>query len=111
MVIVFFMYLMILLISVYLLFRICVFLFVYGMVLLRCVDRNEVTMFIKEIHEGSFGIHANGHTMTKKILRASYYWLIMETDCFHYAKMCHKCQIYANKVHMPSTLLNVLTTP
>src|SRR4051812_16295369 len=37
----------------------------FDMVLLRCVDRKEA-----EIHEGSFGTHTNGHTMTRKILRA-----------------------------------------
>jgi hypothetical protein len=43
-----------------------------------------------------------------KILRAGYYWLTMESDCFSYAR---KCQIYANKVHVPPTLLNDLTSP
>lgn len=42
----------------------------HNMVLLRCLDRYEVGMLIKEIHEGSFGTHANGHTMAKKILIA-----------------------------------------
>jgi ribonuclease HI len=83
----------------------------YDMVLLRCVDKGEADMLIKEIHEGSFGTHANGHVMAKKILRAGYYWLTMEADCFRYARTCHKCQIYADKVHVPPTPLNVLTAP
>ncbi|GAU51864.1 hypothetical protein TSUD_416480, partial [Trifolium subterraneum] len=33
----------------------------YDMVLLRCVDKCEADMLIKEIHEGSFGTHASGH--------------------------------------------------
>lgn len=41
--------------------------------------------------------------MGKKILRAGYYWLTMETDCFKYVKKCHKYQIYADKVHVPPT--------
>jgi ribonuclease HI len=83
----------------------------FDLVLLRCVDRHEADLLIKEIHEGSFGIHANGHAMAKKILRAGYYWLTMETDCYHYARKCHKCQIYADKVHVPPTPLNVLSAP
>jgi transposase InsO family protein len=83
----------------------------YDMVLLRCVDRHEADLLIKEIHEGSFGTHANGHAMSRKILRAGYYWLTMESDCFNYARKCHKCQIYADKVHVPPTLLNVLSSP
>src|SRR4051812_39434079 len=66
------------------------------MVLLRCVDRKEAEILMREIHEGSFGTHTNGHTMTRKILRAGYYWLTMESDCYQYAKRCHKCRIYAD---------------
>lgn len=79
------------------------------MVLLRCVDKHEAYLLIKEIHKGSFGPHANGHAMAKKILWVGYYWLTMESDCFNYARKSHKCQIYANKVHVPLMLLNVLT--
>ena len=45
----------------------------HDMVLLRCVDENEVEQILKEVHEGSFGMHANGHAMARKILRAGYY--------------------------------------
>lgn len=83
----------------------------HNMVLLRCLDGYEADMLIKDIHEGSFGTHANGHSMDKKNLRAGYYWLTMGTDCFKYVKKCHKFQIYADKVHVPPTPLNVLTTP
>ncbi|XP_058741274.1 uncharacterized protein LOC131613642 [Vicia villosa] len=41
----------------------------FDMVLLRCVDRHEANLLMQEIHEGSFGTHANGHAMTRKILR------------------------------------------
>lgn len=83
----------------------------YEMLFLRCLDGYEANMLIKEIHEGSFGNHANWHTMAKKILRAGYYWLTMESDSFKYVKKCHKCQIYTNKVHVPHTPLNILTAP
>src|SRR4051812_9375255 len=83
----------------------------YDSVLLRCVDKNEAKEIIKEIHEGTFGTHANGHSMARKILRAGYYWLTMEADCFQHARTCHKCQIYADKVHVPPNPLNVLSSP
>lgn len=81
------------------------------MVLLRCMDGHEAYMLIKEIHEGSFGTHANGNTMAKKILRVGYYRLTIENDCFKYVKKCHKFQIYADKVYVPPTPLNVLIAP
>lgn len=83
----------------------------FDMVLLRCVDRYEADLLMHEIHEGSFGTHPSGHTMAKKILRAGYYWMTMEADCYKHARKCHKCQIYADKIHVPPTALSVLSSP
>ena len=33
----------------------------------------------------------------------------METDCHHHSRTCHKCQIYADKVHVPLVPLNIMT--
>ena len=35
----------------------------------------------------------------------------MEADCYQHSRTCHKCQVYADKVHVPTVPLNVLTTP
>ena len=59
----------------------------------------------------SCGIHENGYAMAKKILQDGYYWLMMETEYYHYAKTCPKCHIYVDKVHVPHTPLNVLIAP
>ncbi|XP_050919772.1 uncharacterized protein LOC127137345 [Lathyrus oleraceus] len=80
-------------------------------ILLRCVNKQEANEIIMEIHEGSFGTHASGHTMVKKILRVGYYWMNMEIDCYCHVQTCHKCQIYADKIHVPLVPLNVLTSP
>ena len=45
----------------------------HDMILLRCMDAKEANHMIEEVHEGSFGMHANGHAMARKILRAGYY--------------------------------------
>ena len=63
------------------------------------------------MHESIFGTHSSEHTMAKKILRVGYYWSIMETDCHHHLRTCHKGQIYADKVHVPPIPLNVMTAP
>src|ERR1043165_7481463 len=83
----------------------------FDMVLLRCVDRHEANMLIHEVHEGSFGTHSNGHVMFSKILRAGYYWMTMESNCCKQVKRCHKCQTYADKIHVPPTLLDILSFP
>ncbi|KAI5432744.1 hypothetical protein KIW84_020156 [Lathyrus oleraceus] len=83
----------------------------FDMVLLKCMDIHEANLLMIEVHEGFFGTHSNGHAMAKKMLRAGYYWLTMESDCCKFVKKCHKCQIYADKIHVPSTPLNVISSP
>ena len=48
--------------------------------------------------------------MYKNILRAGYYWLTIEVDCFRHVQTCHKCQIYADRIHVPSVSLNVISS-
>lgn len=83
----------------------------YDSVLLRCIDKHEENWIIMETHEVSFGTHASGHKMVKKILRADYFWITMEVDCYCHVQTCHKCQIYADKIHVPPVPLNALTSP
>ena len=72
--------------------------------LLRYVDKKKAEKIMEDMNEGIFGTHSNGHTMAKKILRAGYYWSTMETDYHHHLITCDKCQIYADKVHVPPYL-------
>jgi len=83
----------------------------HDMVLLRCVNAKEAENMLGEVHEGSFGMHANGHAMARKILRAGYYWLTMERDCCLRVRKCHKCQTFANIVNALPLPLNVLDAP
>ncbi|XP_017416451.2 uncharacterized protein LOC108327238 [Vigna angularis] len=83
----------------------------HDMVLLRCVDAKEAELILKEVHEGTFGTHMNGHSMARKILRAGYFWLTMENDCCIHVRKCEKCQIYADNINVPPTALNVLSAP
>ena len=37
--------------------------------------------------------------------------MTLENDCIKYVQKCHKCQIYADKIHVPPTTLNVMVSP
>ena len=37
--------------------------------------------------------------------------MTLENDCINYVRKCHKCQIYADKIHVPPTSLNVIVLP
>ena len=50
-------------------------------ILFRCVDAPEARRIIAEVHEGICGMHANGHKMSREIMKARYYWLTLEKDC------------------------------
>nr|XP_016476384.1 PREDICTED: uncharacterized protein LOC107797973 [Nicotiana tabacum] len=62
--------------------------------LLRCVDAAKATRLLEEIHAGTCGPHMNGFTLAKKILRAGYLWMTMESDSIRYLRKCHHCQIH-----------------
>ncbi|KAE8662943.1 RING-H2 finger protein ATL43-like [Hibiscus syriacus] len=79
--------------------------------LLRCLNTSEARSIIEEVHSGIYGTHANGLSMARKIMRYGYYWVTMHTDCIDYARKCHKCQIYADKIHVPPSPLHIMTAP
>ncbi|RDX72482.1 hypothetical protein CR513_48022, partial [Mucuna pruriens] len=56
------------------------------MALLWCVDGQEAKEIMEEVHEGTFGMHTNGHALARKILRAGYYWTKMESNCYQHVK-------------------------
>ncbi|XP_014627107.1 uncharacterized protein LOC114373199 [Glycine soja] len=80
----------------------------HDMILLRCVDAKEAEQMLMEVHKKSFGTHANGHAMARKIRRAGYYWLTMENDCCIHVR---KCQAFADNVNAPPVPLNILAAP
>ncbi|XP_070029334.1 uncharacterized protein [Nicotiana sylvestris] len=52
--------------------------------LLRCVDSKEASRLLEYIHAGTCDPRMNGFVLAKKILRAGYFWMTMETDCIQY---------------------------
>ena len=78
-------------------------------VLLRCADVVDAKKILEEVHEGVCGTHANGFTMVRQVIRFGYYWSPIKGDCISNAKKCHKCQIYGDKIHVPSFQLHIMT--
>ncbi|XP_070007731.1 uncharacterized protein [Nicotiana sylvestris] len=79
--------------------------------LLRCVDAEEARRIMYEVHTGVCGSHMNGYVLAKKILRAGYYWMTMEKDCFSFVQKCHQCQVHGDLIHAPPTELHPMSTP
>jgi len=79
--------------------------------LLRYVDVKEASRLLEEIHDGTCGPHMNGFVLAKKILRAGYFWMTMETDCIKYVQKCHQCQIHADMIRVRPNELNATSLP
>ena len=79
--------------------------------LLRCVDAYEANHLMEEMHEGLLRAHASGPLLARKIMRAGYYWLTMESDCIKHVRTCHRCQAYQDRKNTPPQPLHSLATP
>src|SRR5262249_14127892 len=77
---------------------------------LRCVTDEECLQIMKTAHAGECGGHFSGQTLAKRILKI-YYWPTLEGDCVDFVRRCVKCQLYANKIHSPSSSLHPISTP
>ncbi|GLJ26651.1 hypothetical protein SUGI_0518290 [Cryptomeria japonica] len=79
--------------------------------LLRCLEQDEITKALKEVHEGICGTHSSGPSLAKKLLRNGYYWPSMEKDSYYFVRKCKKCQVHGDLIHAPAQELQPITTP
>ncbi|XP_071729066.1 uncharacterized protein [Rutidosis leptorrhynchoides] len=69
--------------------------------LLRCVSPSEAETIVREVHEGTYGMHAGFRTVVGKIMRLGYFWPSMYRDTKEIIKACASCQRHAPQIHMP----------
>ncbi|XP_070013269.1 uncharacterized protein [Nicotiana sylvestris] len=79
--------------------------------LLRCVNAKEASRLLEKIHAGTCSPHMNGFVFAKNILRASYFWITMETDCIQYVRKCHRCHIHVDMIKVSPNELNATSSP
>ena len=66
---------------------------------------------MREVHTGVCGLHMGGHMLARKIMRTSYFWLTMETNCCQLFQRCSKCQMHWDLIHIPPSELHTLISP
>ena len=81
-----------------------------GMLLL-CLDHASADQVMREVHAGVCGPHMGGHMLKRKIMKTSYFWLTMETDCCQFVQRCPECQMHRDLIHVPPSELHALTSP
>jgi len=69
--------------------------------ILVCVDGEQCTRIMAELHEGICDSHIGSRSFSSKALRAGYYWPTMRVDCARYAQRCKQCQQHADWHNAP----------
>jgi len=63
---------------------------------------------MQEIHDGDYGNHARGQSLSHKAINQGYYWPKMFNDTKEYVKKCPQCQRFTPSSNRPSTDLHTL---
>ncbi|XP_022897539.1 uncharacterized protein LOC111411217 [Olea europaea var. sylvestris] len=78
--------------------------------LLPCVEGEEATYILKEIHERICENHPGGMALAHKVLRQGYFWPTLKRDACQFVKKCDKCQHFSNIQRQPSQSLSIVTS-
>ncbi|XP_019416415.1 PREDICTED: uncharacterized protein LOC109327705 [Lupinus angustifolius] len=79
--------------------------------LLKCLGPELADYVLREVHEGSCGHHLGAASLAKKVLRAGYYWPIMEKDTTDLTRKCTCCQLFADFHKAPPEELTTTQAP
>ncbi|KAK2372840.1 hypothetical protein QL285_073931 [Trifolium repens] len=79
--------------------------------MLLCVGELESQRILREIHDGSCGIHIGGRSLAGKVIRAGFFWPTILSDAKGYVRSCDKCQRYAELHHAPGEPLKTVMSP
>ena len=69
---------------------------------LRCLGPKEADYVMREVHEGICRNHSGLRSLAYKLIRAGYYWFIMQKDAQTYVKTYDRCQRFSNIIWQPS---------
>uniref|UniRef100_A0A2N9HNZ2 Uncharacterized protein n=1 Tax=Fagus sylvatica TaxID=28930 RepID=A0A2N9HNZ2_FAGSY len=78
---------------------------------LKCLTPTETKYVLREIHEGVCRNHSRARSLSKKVIRARYYWPSIQADENQFVQRCDKCQRFTNLLHSPSEELTPMSLP
>ena len=82
----------------------------FSMLYLKYVNEEEAKYILEEIHKGICGDHAGPRSLVNKVIRAGYFWPIMQVDAVELVKKCDKCQQYGNVQRLPAEKLTTIAS-
>ena len=78
---------------------------------LLCVHLEASELIIEELHEGIYGSHTGGRSLSHRAITQGYWWPNMQKEALEYVKKCNQCQRFAPNIHQPGGILNPLSNP
>ncbi|GKC75334.1 reverse transcriptase domain-containing protein [Tanacetum coccineum] len=78
---------------------------------LRCVRPLQANYVMREIHEGSYSMHAGPRSVVAKAIRTWYYWPTMHKDAKKVIQECQDCQVHCPVPRNPQQKLTPITSP
>ena len=78
---------------------------------LRCVEEEEAKYVLEEVHGGVCGDYMGVKSLVQKIMRARYFWPIMQQDAANFLKKCDRCQRYGNFQRLLGEKMTTISSP
>ena len=78
---------------------------------LLCIHPEVVELLLEELHEGIYGSHTRGGSLSHRALTQGYWWPNMQKEAQEYMKKCDQCQRFAPNIHQPGGVVNSLSSP
>nr|GEU89245.1 reverse transcriptase domain-containing protein [Tanacetum cinerariifolium] len=78
---------------------------------LRSVGPLQANYVLREIHVGSYSMHAGTRSIVAKDLRTGYYWPTMHRDARTLIRACQDCQVHKPVPRNPQQKLTPITSP
>lgn len=79
--------------------------------ILKCIDMDEASYVMREIHEGICGNHMGGKALTHKVIRQGYFCPTLAKDCKEFVQKCGQCQLFSNVPKQAPSLPSSILSP
>ena len=66
---------------------------------LLCVHPKALELLLEELHEGIYGSHIGGRSLSHRAITQGYWWPGMQKEAQEYVKKCDQCQKFALNIH------------
>ena len=76
-----------------------------------CVHLKATELILEELHEGVYGSHTGGRSLSHRDITLGYWWPSMHKEALEYVKKCNQCQRFIPNIHQLGGELNPLSSP